>query len=192
MNCIIPFEDKIKFNYPVVEINSISLEHEYTINDLQILGNFLISGTCKEHKLSINTTDFNFTIPFDVSIPEDIDTNSLELTIDNFTYDLIDNELNINISYILKANDIVRELTPIIKEEPPVIETVNEDTRQIKSIYSNFIDDYQTYQIYIVKEEDTISSISLKFNIDSDTILKINNIDKINIQDKLLIPVDNE
>ena len=33
MNCIIPFTKDIKFKTNICEILSISLEHEYTVND---------------------------------------------------------------------------------------------------------------------------------------------------------------
>lgn len=199
MNCIIPFEGKSKFDYPVVEIDSISLEHEYTINEHEILGNFLIAGTCKEHKLSINTTEFNFSLPFEVTLPDDINLDTLEFSVDNFTYDLEDNELNVNISYKLTAEDNVRETfnENIIEEILPqeketVIQEEPKEERNINNNLTNFIDDYATYKIYIVKEEDTIESVSLKYNIDKDELLKINNIDKISVYDKLLIPLDNE
>ena len=50
MKLIIPFEKKVKFNSNACEISSISLEHEFTKNEGEILGNFLISGSYKEHE----------------------------------------------------------------------------------------------------------------------------------------------
>ena len=40
MNCIIPFTKDIKFKTSISEILSISLEHDYTLNDNDLLGNF--------------------------------------------------------------------------------------------------------------------------------------------------------
>ena len=42
------------------EICSISLEHEITQNESEVLGNFLISGEYKIHELSLNKEKFNF------------------------------------------------------------------------------------------------------------------------------------
>lgn len=207
MNCIIPFEGKVKFDYQVKEINSISLEHEYTINDGSILGNFLISGTVKEHELSVNTTDFNFTLPFDVMLPENIDFNTIEFMIDNFVYELDDNYLNVAIDYIVKANDIEsRNVTENIEEDIKVDEeiVINDDILDKDNIITieendeednnriinnlSFEDDYECMKIHIVKENETIEDICKKYNIDKDYFLSINQITSIEVNDKLIIP----
>ena len=54
MNLIIPFTKDIKFNTNISEILSISLEHDYTINDGELLGNFTVSGEYKTHEVSVN------------------------------------------------------------------------------------------------------------------------------------------
>ncbi|MBE6155706.1 MAG: hypothetical protein E7164_03010 [Firmicutes bacterium] len=119
MNCIIPFESKVKFNCPVKEICSISLEHEITQNDSEVLGNFLVSGTYKEHELSVNTSDFKFTIPFNVELTNRIERDSLEFSIDNFTYDIDGNEMTVMIDYIISADDIREEIiTEDFVEDP--------------------------------------------------------------------------
>lgn len=207
MNCIIPFEGKVKFDYQVKEINSISLEHEYTINDNSILGNFLISGTVKEHELSVNTTDFNFTLPFDVMLPENIDFNTIEFMIDNFVYELDDNYLNVAIDYVVKANDIEsRNVTENIEEDIKVDEeiVINDDILDKDNIITieemdeednnriinniSFEDDYECMKIHIVKENETIEDICKKYNIDKDYFLSINQITSIEVNDKLIIP----
>ena len=94
MNLIIPFEKVVKFDTPVSEISSISLEHEITKNEKEVLGNFIIKGTYKEYELSLNKKDFSFTLPFSVEIASNIDINTLDFTVDNFTYDLKDKDLN--------------------------------------------------------------------------------------------------
>ncbi|MBE6148604.1 MAG: LysM peptidoglycan-binding domain-containing protein [Firmicutes bacterium] len=114
MNCIIPFESKVKFNCPVKEVCSISLEHEITKNDAEVLGNFIVSGTYKEHELSVNTSDFKFTIPFNVELTNRIENESLEFSIDNFTYDIAGSEMTVKIDYIVSADDVRED---IISEE---------------------------------------------------------------------------
>ena len=47
MNLTIPFTKDIKFSSNISEILSISLEHEYTVNELGVLGNFIVSGEYK-------------------------------------------------------------------------------------------------------------------------------------------------
>ena len=91
MNCVIPFNKIIKFDTNIAEITSISLEHEITINDTSILGNFLISGEYKSHEVSVNVEKFNYTLPFDFALPESINPESINFEITDFTYKIEDN-----------------------------------------------------------------------------------------------------
>lgn len=203
MNLIIPFEKKVKFDTPISEICSISLEHEITKNDGEILGNFLITGTYKEHELSINKTDFNFTLPFSVELTTRVDLSSLDMSIDNFTYDLNGSDLDIKIDYVIEAQDLKEEpvferveqdIEPItlIEEEK---EKINEE-REIKSeTIINSVkaeDDYISYHIHIVSSGESLESIALKYHITKEEIETINNITTIEENDKLLIPLENE
>ena len=215
MNCIIPFEKRLKFEGNVKEIVSISLEHEITQNSDEVLGNFIISGTYKEHELSVNTEDFKFVVPFAVDLEKPVQKDTFEFWIDNFTYDINDNEMIVKIDYGMTAEEVKEEKNEEVREEPtdlivtPEIdgeeheEPLNEeresvivnDTTEIKT--SDAIanleteDDYMTFKIH-VKEEETLESICQSNNIIKDDLLKLNDINDINIGDKLIIPYHNE
>ncbi len=104
MNCIIPFTKDIKFGTSIVEITSISLEHEYTVNDHEILGNFIISGDYKSHEVSVNKEHFEHVLPFSVNLTTRIDTDSVDFAIEDFTYEIVDNDtLKVNIEYSINA-----------------------------------------------------------------------------------------
>ncbi len=110
MNCIIPFSKDIKFKTNISEILSISLEHDYTLNDSDLLGNFLISGEYKTHEVSINKEKFEYSLPFSVALTNRLDPDSLDFNIEDFTYDVIDNNtLHVDIEYSLKAKEIPEE-----------------------------------------------------------------------------------
>ena len=213
MNLIIPFEKKVEFDTPISEICSISLEHEITKNDGEILGNFLITGTYKEHELSINKTDFSFTLPFLVELTTRVDLSSLDMSIDNFTYDLNGSDLDIKIDYVIEAQDLKEEpvferveqdIEPItlIEEKEEKINDENKDEinnneeREIKSeTIINSVkaeDDYISYHIHIVSSGESLESIALKYHITKEEIETINNITTIEENDKLLIPLENE
>lgn len=259
MNCIIPFEGKVKFNSPVKEICSISLEHEITKNDTEVLGNFLVSGTYKEHELSVNTTDFSYTVPFSVDLVDRIDPGTLEFSIDNFTYDILDDALKLNIDYVLTADDLREEPLPeetliaddpldLIVENPILKENSDNDIHDIETLDSrletdfsmpdkkvnnelelpieenevtipladkvfeestlepveerniepNVItnidaeDDYMIYHIHMVKEHETLESIALSYKLTPDDIAKFNDTEVLSVNDKLLIPLNNE
>lgn len=217
MNCIIPFEKKLKFEGNIKEIVSISLEHEVTQNSDEVLGNFIISGTYKEHELSVNTEDFKFVVPFSVELEKKIDKDSFEFWIDNFTYDIDGNEMNVKIDYGLSAEEIKEEVKeeredPIdliveetseerVESEEPQEEKEEEErldsiTQEVvnDNVISNIAteDDYMTFKIHVVKEEETIESICQKNNIDKDELLKLNDISDISVNDKLILPYQNE
>lgn len=267
MNCIIPFESKVKFTTPVKEICSISLEHEITQNDHEILGNFIITGTYKEHELSINTSNFKFTVPFSVDLANRINHDTLEFSIDNFTYDLVGNDMNIFIDYALYAEDAkedgcreeMRDVDPLdliiednqepvekkieleetLSQEDPErtidgttekgeeipqedevkesstelrdnnteanrTENVNEACKEMQDTNSREMimpenisslgteNDYLTYHVHIVKETDSLESIAMHYKIDKDDIIKLNNIENVTLNDKLIIPINNE
>ena len=66
MKNVIPFTKEIIFKSNIAEISSISLEHEYTIEDDKICGNFIVSGDYKSHELSINKDLFKYNKDFSV------------------------------------------------------------------------------------------------------------------------------
>lgn len=238
MNCIIPFEKKLKFTGNIKEIVSISLEHEVNQNNNEVLGNFIVSGTYKEHELSVNTEDFKFVVPFSVELEKEVDKDTFEFWIDNFTYDVDGNEMTIKIDYAISAEEVKEEerLDPVDlivtpeednndsegtedrEDEPEDIvpekeeETREEETEETEvedrdqlvvsnvekvntsEVISGFEteDDYMTFKIHVVKEEETLESICQINNIDKDELLKLNDINDINVGDKLIIPYQNE
>ena len=119
MNCIIPFTKDIKFNTNICEILSISLENEYTVNDNEILGNFIVSGDYKSHEVSVNKAHFEHVLPFSVNLTTRIDADSIDFAIEDFTYEIIDkNILKVNIEYSINALEL--------KEEEKIFEPVEE------------------------------------------------------------------
>lgn len=218
MNLIIPFEKKVKFSGPVKEICSISLEHEITKNEGEILGNFLVSGTYKEYELSVNKQDFNFTLPFSVDISNRVDLSSIEFSIDNFTYNLDNDELDIKIDYVVEGTEMKEEVAFERVPESPSIESLldekkepleettekNEiieekedriDNDKITNVVTSMMDtedDFMTYHIHIVKKDETLEMICEHYHISMEDVIKINNISAVEENDKLLIPLENE
>lgn len=204
MNILIPFERIIKFDSQVCEITKISLEHDYTVNDDSILGNFYISGEYKCNEISINTLEFKETLPFNVEINDTIKKGTINVEISDFTYEIVsNNEINVMIEYKVSGEvedirmesvdvDFIEELNNIepIKEEP-----IKEEVRDIsdnvkKDIINNISSDneYVTYHVHIVKEQESIESICTKYNINKLDLSTLNNIEDLSIGDKLIIP----
>jgi len=114
MNCKIPFTKDIEFEKKLYEITSISLEHEINIEDNSLNGNFIITGDFKSHEVSVNKEAFSYVLPFVIDLTEDIDTDTLEFMIDDFTYEVIENNiLRVNIEF-----NVIASKKEIVEEEP--------------------------------------------------------------------------
>ena len=210
MNCIIPFTKDVKFKSNIAEILSVSLEHDYTANETEVLGNFTISGEYKVHEVSVNKEHFEYVLPFSVNMTNKIDTNSVNFEVQDFTYEVIDNDtLRVNIEYSINADEL-KEEEPLFKQvEEPTLDNLLDEidkevevkeerdiTEETKDTILNNINDsddvYVTYHIHEMKETDTVESICLKYNT-SDAILgEYNDLSTLTLGDKIIIPEINE
>lgn len=128
MNCIIPFTKDINFKTNIAKILSVSLEHEYTANPMEVLGNFTISGEYKVHEVSINKESFEYVLPFSVNLTKEIDINSVDFDIVNFTYEVVDDDtLRVNIEYSINAVELPEEKEEVTIDE--LLDEIDEDVR---------------------------------------------------------------
>ena len=217
MNLIIPFTKDIKFTSSISEITSISLEHEYTVNNDEILGNFILSGDYKTHELSVNKEHFEHVLPFRVDISSRIDRESVDLAIQDFTYEIKDNDtLKVNIEYCVNALELKEENKQEENKQEELFERVEDDDTledmldnmdEITDENRNVTEDdkktilesineqdesFVTYHIHIMQENDTIDTICTKYNTTSNILNEYNDLSTVAIGDKLIIPDLNE
>ncbi len=121
MNCKIPFTKDIPFEKKLYEITSISLEHELKLEKELLKGNFIISGDFKSHEVSVNKEAFSYILPFEITLSENIDEKTIEFMIEDFTYEVLENNiLRVKIDFNVIGS---------IKEEP---ERTKEETIFLK------------------------------------------------------------
>ena len=86
-------------------------------------------------------------------------------------------------------NDIVQE-----KEEILVEPTTQKDSiiKNIIEIENQEQDEYSTYHVYIVRENDTIETVLSKYDITREKLTEYNDINEITIGDKIIIPQQND
>ena len=192
MKKIIPFKKQLFLDNTISEITSISLEHTLSYKkDSLISGEFIITGSYKVTDTSIDTLSFDFRVPCDINVDEKYDLSHVVIDIDDFYYEIIDNNaIDINIDVMLdKMEDrciedetIITAIdVPIKKEE--VKELKQEEKEEIK-IDKGFV----TYKVCIVKEDDTLEKILDKYKIDKETLYLYNKIEDLKVGDKLIIP----
>ena len=213
MKNIIPFKKDVIFKTNISEVTSISLENTLTINKDIVKGLFIVSGEYKISDKSISVDPFNLELPFEIVIDEKYDTSKAIIDIDDFYYEIInDNVLRVAIDVLvdkLEEKPLIEELTLI--DETPKRTVIEEDVREvvteerciepeeekievkekINSLFNKFSKEsevYVTYNVYIVREGDTIESILDKYTIDVEELKKYNDISELKLGDKLIIP----
>lgn len=114
MRQIIPFVKDISFNTRVSEITSIALEHNLQMeNGDSLVGSFEVSGNYKINDVSVNEENFNYDIPFDITLDDKYDATKVTIDIDDFYYEII-NDAILRVHIDVLADNLV--YAP--KEEP--------------------------------------------------------------------------
>ena len=109
-----------------------------------ISGEFHINGDYKMTEGSINREKFDFKIPFDIALDSRYDMNSIVIDIDNFYYEIINNEsLQVNI-------DVYVEGVKLIEEDSNIIETETINTKE------NIIKEEATEEVLSKQEKNEI------------------------------------
>ena len=94
--------------------------------------------------------------------------------------------------------DLLDEMLKNKKEEPMEeaktdINIENENSNENINIFNGFNEEeqYVTYHVYPVTENDTLDKIMEKYNVTKEDLAKYNNIEDIHTGDKLIIPANN-
>ena len=213
MKEIIPLKKDILFKTIIGEITNINLDLDYKVKDDLIDGNVILSGTYKMTEASVLEEEFNYKVPFGVSLSNGLKKDTIKIEIDDFKYNISKDILNVNIDLELVCdeerdeednqveikNDIELEKEDEINFETNIetnIETnneivVDEDVNNITNIINNE-NNYYTYKVYIIKDNDNIESICNKYNVSLDDIKEYNDINELHTGDKIIIPTSHE
>ena len=103
MKKIVSFEKELDFPSMIGEITSIALDNNLDFIDQNtITGTFTISGSYKMTEASTLEENFKYEIPVDITLVETFDLSSVKVTIDNFNYEVInDDVLKCNIDVLI-------------------------------------------------------------------------------------------
>lgn len=126
MQKIIPFQTEVNFKDHVSEVTSISLEHSlHKENENQISGSFIVSGEYKVVDTSSVLDRFSFDLPFDIHLDEKYDISKVHIDIDDFYYEVINNNvLSVHIDVLvdhIEEKEVLEEV-----RESSEIETIEE------------------------------------------------------------------
>ena len=116
MKKIVPFTKDLMFKTKIGEITSIALDNTLKLDRENVSGEFIVSGTYKMLEASSLEEEFKYNIPVDITIDSKYETKNCVISIDDFSYEIINEEkLKVNISVMLDDLDIKED--PIEKVE---------------------------------------------------------------------------
>lgn len=158
-----------------------------------------LSSLIDKDTIDLKLSDFNYSVEKDVlhlkmfldmdyqeiEIKEDIEDNE---EIDNMINDLMDKENTTNIKSPSEFhNEVMLDNVIDSKEEVSTKEKVSE--KNFNTIFNEVKEsNFSKYKVYIMRSEDTLESILVKYNVTMDEIKEYNDIDNINIGSKIVIP----
>lgn len=126
MKKIINYEKDILFKTNIGELTSISLEHDFTVDDGVLKGDFLVSGEYKPNELSVNKEPFEYRLPLEYDLEPTVDYDTLSYDIDDFEYTVKDDCLTVYIDFGVRYEEKMLEpIMPTINEEE-----INEPTSE--------------------------------------------------------------
>ena len=158
-----------------------------------------LSSLIDKDTIDLKLSDFNYSVEKDVlhlKMFLDMDYQEIEIKedtedneeIDNMINDLMDKESTTNIkSQSEFHNEVMLDNVIDSKEEVSTKEKVSE--KNFNTIFNEVKEsNFSKYKVYIMRNEDTLESILVKYNVTMDEIKEYNDIDNINIGSKIVIP----
>lgn len=158
-----------------------------------------LSSLIDKDTIDLKLSDFNYSVEKDVlhlkmfldmdyqeiEIKEDIKDNE---EIDNMINDLMDKESTTDIKSPSEFhNEVMLDNVLDSNEEVSTKEEVSE--KNFNTIFNEVKEsNFSKYKVYIMRSEDTLESILVKYNVTMDEIKEYNDIDNINIGSKIVIP----
>ena len=144
--------------------------------------------------------DRKLNISIDISVDKlsdkEITETKKDITVldDNRCIDMEDEMISDDVKEELDTKDEIRKETKKIEEikedeEDNKIDKTEEVNKKIKTLFNTDSDEkYITYQIYIIREGDTVESIVAKYDIDVEALKEYNDLSDLKLGDKIIIP----
>lgn len=158
-----------------------------------------LSSLIDKDTIDLKLSDFNYSVEKDVlhlKMFLDMDYQEIEIKedtedneeIDNMINDLMDKESTTNIKSPSEFhNEVMLDNVIDSKEEVSTKQKVSE--KNFNTIFNEVKEsNFSKYKVYIMRSEDTLESILVKYNVTMDEIKEYNDIDNINIGSKIVIP----
>ena len=207
----IEFKKDIIFKTTIQEMTELDVTHEYKVLDDVIEGEFHVSGEYKMTEASVKHEEFLYNIPFAIALSERIKKESVNLVMDDYTYEIDKDILHLKMKLGMhyeeveivnetkeeEINSIDEMLDGVEVDEEESVDIDQENSGEKEEVKEqieefskkfNMPDNYITYKIHIMKSDETIDSIAMKYNVRIDDIKEYNKEEVYSIGDKIVIP----
>ena len=179
MKKTVSFTKDLEFPMQIGEITQITLEDDLKFIDKNnIEGKFLIEGKYKLTEASRLEEDFSFNLPVEITITENCDLDTCKISITDFKYEVVDEDiLRANIDVLIEGVEVIEDIeTEEVdrecdgdekKEEEKEIPTRGEENNTFKEIEDKK-NDYIEMPKEDVKNEISEDTNSLFSNLNDD------------------------
>ena len=139
------------------EVTTISFEEDLKfIDKSDIAGNFYISGKYKMTEASTILEDFSYSIPIEIATIENYDLETTKITVQNFTYEIVDDD-------ILRCKiEIQIEGREEILLDESLMEENSEEEKEFLDFAEKKIDAIEPEAVLVREKEESIQSNSLE------------------------------
>lgn len=131
MQIIKKINRELEFNYNISEITSICMDIDYKVNGNVLSGVLNLEGDYVSSNFEDTREDFDKKLDFSIDLDKNIDTNTVKVEIDDFTYSIDQNKLNINVELSLSYEFVLFDEK---KEFDKFIESREIDTNTLEEI----------------------------------------------------------
>lgn len=192
MKKLVPFTKEIEFKTMISKVTSISLEHTLRVEkDNLISGYFILEGTYKMTQASQIDEEFSYKIPVDIELDEKYDTSNITLDIDDFTYEVIDEEkMRLNITLCIdniEEKEVVLPVEDVIEDFDTLeLEDKNSGNRESKNdgvLDDLFLDTSKKVPLEFDSKKEIVEEESEQNNNDTTTI---NNAESVETSNELI------
>lgn len=179
-----------------------------------------LSSLIDKSSINLTIKDFNYTIEKDVlhlKMALSMDYQEMVVEVEeNVIEESNVEEENLEDEENIENDEILDTLEEVIDNMPEEMEKIEENVfhnelmiddikeeinmedkieaeNSIKGIISEMTgeESYYKYKVYIMREEDTIESVAIKYNVTLDDLREYNSLENINVGDKIVIPFVN-
>ncbi len=200
----ITLDDKYDSSKVKIDIDDFYYEiinDEYLRIHIDVLVDNLVYKEKEEPKVEINENENSKEESKDDDIKEDeifYVNSDLDDHDENLTREIEDGDIMMdNKDTSLEMKDVSED----VKKDEDVNEKINEDDKKeerkdlVNDLYDAFKtekEDYVTYKVHIIRENETIKDIEEKYNVVKEELEKYNSLDNIVLGSKIIVPLSNE